>query len=133
MGVEPFLIASSVIGVLAQRLVRKICPHCKTEFKESRSALEELTAEEKIKNQKTFIGSGCTECKNTGYKGRIGIFELMEVNEQIKELILAKASSSTIAKAAQEKGMVTLHEDGIKKVLGGQTSIAEVVRVTKTE
>jgi type IV pilus assembly protein PilB len=133
MGVEPFLISSSVVGVLAQRLVRKICPHCKEEFKESAKALEELGANLKNKDAKTYIGKGCPECKNTGYRGRIGIFELMVISDKIKEMIIAKTSASVIAKTAREEGMLTLREDGVRKILDGATSVEEVVRVTMND
>ena len=132
MGVEPFLIASSIIGVLAQRLVRKICTKCKTEYKDSGKALENLGATN-VKNEKTFIGKGCKACKNTGYKGRYGLFELMTLSDKIKELIISKASTNVITKVARDEGMLTLREDGIKKVLDGITSIEEVVRVTMNE
>lgn len=132
MGVEPFLIASSIIGVLAQRLVRKICTKCKTEYKDTAKALENLGAGN-VKNEKTFIGKGCKACKNTGYKGRYGIFELMTLSDKVKELIISKASTNLISKVAREEGMLTLREDGIKKATDGVTSIEEVIRVTMNE
>jgi len=127
MGVEPFLIASSVIGVLAQRLVRLICPKCKEEFEPPEKLLEELKLTKKIK---FYHGKGCQECNNTGYSKRIGIFELLVVDEEIRRLTVARASQDEIKKVAVSKGMTTLFDDGMKKVEAGLTTIDELLRAT---
>ncbi len=130
LGVEPFLIASSVIGVMAQRLVRTICSGCKESYK----PLSELLKAMKIEEDVMFVkGKGCQICKGTGYKGRTGIFELMIPNDFIRELIIAKSSAIAIREAAIDSGMRTLRQDGIRKVLEGTTSVEEVFRATQEE
>ncbi len=133
IGVEPYLISSSVIGVLAQRLVRTICPACKTSYPADLNLLSELGDEvSKSKEPLTFHrGKGCKNCKQSGYWGRTGIFELLFVNEKIKQLIAEKASTQAIREAAKKTvGMVSLREDGLSKVLKGITTLEEVDRVT---
>lgn len=130
MGIEPFLISSSVIGILAQRLVRKICPSCKESYKPTEKVLRELGIEDISGKTVFYRGKGCKNCKNTGYKGRLGIFELLITDEKIRELVLEKASADVIKHAALEAGMKTLRQDGIRKALDGSTSIEEVMRVT---
>jgi len=132
MGVEPFLISSSVIGIVAQRLVRTICNSCKESYAPSREILGELGAR-LPENTKFYRGKGCKTCKNTGYKGRIGIFELLTLNDKIRDLIVTKTSSTQIRRVAQEAGMKTLREDGIAKVQAGVTTIDEVIRVTQMD
>jgi general secretion pathway protein E len=131
LGVEPYLVSSSLIAVLAQRLVRKICPECKQEYHPSESELRELglTAD----SGKFFIGAGCSKCFNTGYKGRTGIYELMMVDEQIREMINVRQTAGVIKQKAIEKGLQTLRMYGAKKVLLGATTIAEVLRVTQAD
>ncbi len=139
MGVEPFLIASTVNVIIAQRLVRKICENCKTErqlkTQEIYSILEsiglDLTVEniKKIKKAKFYIGKGCNTCNNTGYYGRLGIFEVLPVTERIKELIMKRANSGEIKSAAINEGMTTMVQDGFNKVLAGLTTIEEILRV----
>lgn len=130
MGVEPFLISSSVTGVVAQRLVRTICPFCKQETKPSPDLLKQIELPPKA--EATFFkGKGCPKCKRTGYKGRIGIFELLLISDRIRELIMSKTSSSVIKEAAREMGLKTLQEDGLEKALKGITTIEEVLRVTQ--
>jgi type II secretory ATPase GspE/PulE/Tfp pilus assembly ATPase PilB-like protein len=132
MGVEPFLISSSIIGIIAQRLVRKICPSCKEAYKPSAEAIADIGLP--VPDGASFYrGKGCKACKNTGYKGRLGIFEMLMLNEKMRDLVLAKVSSNTIKKAAQENGMKTLREDGLEKVLSGVTTIDEVIRVTQLD
>lgn len=129
MGVEPFLISSSVIGILAQRLVRSICDKCKEPYKPAQDILEFLATDA----EELYRGKGCNACKMTGYRGRIGIFELLVVNEEIRKMIVEKASSEEIKKRAIEMGMRILKEDGIDKVLKGITTIEEIVRATQGE
>ena len=132
MGIEPFLISSSVIGVLAQRLVRKICPYCKKEVpitNEIKNILEVCHLDSE--NIKIFHGEGCSHCKKTGYKGRTAIFEFMVVNDCIRELIYRNAPLSEIRDAAiKVNGMLTLKEDGLQKVMEGVTTLEEVMRAT---
>jgi type IV pilus assembly protein PilB len=130
MGIEPFLIASSVIGVLAQRLLRLICNKCKETYTPPRDAIKRLGMNVDEGSEVTFCrGRGCEQCKGTGYKGRIGIFELMPVTDKIRDLILAKASSYSIKEAAIEAGMKTLKEDALEKILLGLTTLEESLRV----
>ncbi|MBI5383673.1 MAG: Flp pilus assembly complex ATPase component TadA [Verrucomicrobia bacterium] len=134
MGIEPFLVASSVEAVMAQRLVRTICPHCKTPEKVDRDYLLKIGFPEHEIDATTFYrGAGCEECRSLGYQGRMGIYELLLVNEAVRPLILSRAAASTIAQRAIDHGMRTLRIDGWNKVKAGQTTIQEVLRVTQTE
>ena len=134
MGVEPFLISSSIIGIIAQRLVRTICGSCKESYVPSKQVLDDLGIPiADTTNLKFYRGKGCKTCKNTGYKGRLGIFEMLMLNDKMRDMILAKVSSNQIKKAAQEAGMKTLREDGLAKVLAGMTTIDEVMRVTQLD
>jgi len=132
IGVEPYLISSSVIGVLAQRLVRAICPHCKAPVPPDESVLKEIKEQiSKLKELPSFSrGKGCKQCKQSGYLGRKGIFELLVINAQVKHLISEKASSVAIREAAREtSGFSSLREDGLMKVVKGITTKEEVDRV----
>lgn len=130
MGVEPFLVSSSVIGIIAQRLVRKICPDCKEKYSPS-SEMMKSAGINPDHAKEFFKGKGCVKCRKTGYRGRIGIFELMVMNDKIKELVVTKAPAETIRKAAVASGMMTLLEDGLDKVRQGITTIEEVLRVSR--
>lgn len=133
MGVEPFLISSSVIAVIAQRLVRVICEKCKEEYVPGEDVLRGLNIGEELKNNKNkfnlFRGTGCSFCKNTGYYGRTSIYELIVLDEEIKSLIVSKASSNMIKEVALRKGMKTLKESGLERAIQGITTIGEVLRV----
>ena len=137
MGVEPFLVSSSVIGVLAQRLVRMICKDCKEEYTPTEETLRDvgLLDEPRTTNHepriKFYRGKGCAKCMKTGYKGRIGIFELMIMDEDIRKLTIAKTSHDEIKKQAVASGMITLKQDGIQKVKNGLTTVEEMLRVTE--
>jgi type IV pilus assembly protein PilB len=131
MGIEPFLIASSLIGVTAQRLVRKICPYCKIEYTPHIDSLSFLDLEIP-KNVKLYRGHGCDKCQGKGYMGRTALQEVMVVDESIKTLILERASSSMIKEQARKNGMRTLLEDGWAKALEGITTVEEVLRVVAT-
>jgi len=160
MGIEPFLISSSLIGVLAQRLVRKICTACKAEYTPPEAVLQEFSppepaekrgkwspeqkgefymmetekrSEQKKDSSPTsfYRGKGCATCRQIGYRGRIGIFELMEMNEEIRNLIVAKSPPAAIKAAALREGMRALRDDGFDKVKAGITTIEEVLRVTR--
>jgi len=130
MDIDAFLVASSVIGILAQRLVRVICPKCKESYQWTAPALSELPFP---KETPLFRGRGCPACKHSGYKRRLGIFELLPVTQSIKDLVTAKAPAHEIREAARQAGMRTLREDGFAKVLAGLTTLEEVLRVTQLE
>jgi len=129
MGVEPFLITSSLIGVLAQRLVRRICPNCRQEYKVSVETIKELSLEEEIPH--FYKGKGCSHCLQSGYKGRVAIFELFASSEKIRDLILARASGDEVKRQAQAEGMKTLRESAIEKLQSGITTVDELLRVTQ--
>lgn len=130
MGIEPFLIASSVIGVLAQRLLRLICPKCKESYIPPKDALERLGMKSEDGTPITFSrGRGCDYCKGTGYKGRIGIYELMPITDNIRDMILNKDSSYRIKETAIQEGMKTLRDDAMEKILLELTTLEESLRV----
>ncbi|MCK4240625.1 MAG: Flp pilus assembly complex ATPase component TadA, partial [Candidatus Atribacteria bacterium] len=131
MGVEPFLISSSVIGVMAQRLVRKICMHCKKEVKLT-SEIMKIFEEYNLSREeiKLYKGEGCRFCNGTGYKGRLGIFELIKITDTLRNLITGSAPLEKIREVALREGMHTLKEDGLRKVGRGITTLEEVIRVT---
>ncbi|MEI7809056.1 MAG: GspE/PulE family protein [Verrucomicrobiota bacterium] len=134
MGIEPFLIASSVEAVQAQRLIRTICPHCKTEQKVDHDYLRKIGfPEADIETAKFWHGAGCENCRQQGYQGRKGIYELLIVTEALRPLIMNRASATTIAQRAMEAGMRTLRTDGWNKVKAGTTTIEEILRVTQME
>jgi type IV pilus assembly protein PilB len=131
MGIEPFLVATSVNLIQAQRLIRRICKDCKTEHPMPVEALLEIGfSAEEAKQLKTYKGSGCQTCNNTGYKGRVGLYEVMEVTDDMRELILIGASALELRKKAIDDGMITLRESGLYKIRNGVTTIEEVVRET---
>lgn len=134
MGVEPFLVSSSVNAIMAQRLVRKICPNCREAYKPDTEYLARVgVSPVKFGDRLLYRGRGCPECLGTGYKGRLGLFELMILNDNLKSLILTTSDAGQIKKqalAALSFGMRTLRQDGLRKVLAGQTTLEEVFRVT---
>ncbi len=129
MGIEPFLIASSAIGILAQRLARKICDRCKKPYTATPALLKSLGIASS--NVTFYRGEGCTACKKTGYQGRVGFYELMDMTEAVRALIISKASSSAIKAAAAQAGFKTLRQAGLAKAAAGVTTIEEVLRVTQ--
>ncbi len=135
MGIEHYLMASALVGVLAQRLVRKICSHCKKLAKVGKKSLEEIGSEIKdiLDVNDLYEGEGCEKCNRTGYRGRIGIYELLLIHEEIHDMILKKTSSVHIKEKARSLGMTTLREDGWQKVKDGVTSVSEIYRVTLEE
>lgn len=133
MGVEPFLVASATLGVLAQRLVRKVCSQCKVDFYPEVDLLKELGFNPEKRKWKFYRGTGCQACKNTGYRGRLGIYEIMLVNEEIRTLCLKQAPGDAIRRAAMRAGMQTLRQDGYLKALQGMTTLEEVIRVTNVD
>ena len=131
MGIEPFLVATSVNLIQAQRLIRRICKDCKHDHQTPVEALIEVGFKgDEAKSLKTYKGKGCSTCNNTGYKGRIGLYEVMEITDEIRELILIGASALELRKKAIDDGMITLHESGLHKIRAGVTTIEEVVRET---
>jgi general secretion pathway protein E len=128
LGVQPFLISATVIGIIAQRLVRRICPHCKKE--------RELSADERTylqlgkKAQRVWEGEGCKECRGTGYRGRTGIFEVLDMNERIKSMVKGSMELADLSAAAVEEGMDTLRQVAIRKMLEGATTYEEVISMT---
>jgi len=134
MGIAPYLVSSSIIGVLAQRLVRRVCSKCTAPSPQDKKVITDLGFSLKDGEKATLKkGKGCPACGHTGYRGRIGIFELMMMDQEIKELVMEKTSTGALKNAAREVGMVTLREDGIEKALRGITNIDEVLRVTSEE
>jgi type IV pilus assembly protein PilB len=131
MGVEPYLIASSLIGVLAQRLVREICQHCKTKYKPTPALLQSIGIKEAPATLNLYRGTGCRECNHTGYRGRTGIFELMLVTDYMRQLILRKSSTAEIEIEARKAGMQSLRQDGIRKALQGITTLEEILAATQ--
>jgi type II secretory ATPase GspE/PulE/Tfp pilus assembly ATPase PilB-like protein len=129
MGVEHYLVASTLVGVMAQRLVRRICDECKEAYPASADMRELLGPEVKT----IFRGAGCPACMNTGYKGRIAIFELLEIGDDIRDLIVDKSAARDIKEKAVSMGMRTLYQDGIEKVNKGITTLEEVLRVTQVQ
>jgi len=132
MGVEPFLVSSSLVGVLAQRLIRILCPNCKEPFTPTDEELAELGMDRNTLQDNTlFRPKGCPNCAETGYQGRTGIYEILLVEEEVQSLILKGVDANVIRKAALRRGMTTLRMDGATKVIQGITSIQEVARVTQ--
>ena len=140
MGVEPFLVASSIIGILAQRLVRTLCPHCKEEYKPSAEVISSLRAGQDksviaspkgAKQSLFYRETGCKKCKSRGFSGRSGIYELLIPNDPIRDLISRKASATILRDEAVKAGMKTLRDSGLEKVVAGVTSVSELLRVTE--
>jgi type IV pilus assembly protein PilB len=131
MGIEPFLVATSVNLIQAQRLIRRVCAECKAEHPTPVEALVEVGfTPDEAKSMKIYKGKGCAKCNNTGYKGRVGLYEVMEITDDIRELILIGASALELRKRAVEQGMLTLRHSGLIKIKSGITTIEEVVRET---
>jgi len=134
MKIEPFLVSSAVTGILAQRLVRKLCPDCRSSYIPSEEMIQHF---EGLLPQQTdlkfYRSSGCESCQQIGYRGRTGIYELLLMNEEIRELLMSGADANRIRKAAQQAGMTSLREDGLRKAEAGETSLEEVLRVTQLD
>ena len=137
MGVEPFLVASSLMAVMAQRLVRRVCPHCRESYRPTAEELKEVAltpeAVARAGNPTIYRAKGCDACGGTGYRGRTGIYELLLVDDDIRQLTLKNVDSSTIKRTGVQKGMLTLLDDGARKVLAGETTLAEVLSVTQED
>jgi len=131
MGIEPFLVATSVHLICAQRLVRRVCKECKEEINAPpQSLIEAGFSPQEVKNIKIFKGKGCPTCNGTGYKGRVGLYEVMEVDDELRELILVGASAIELKKKSVERGMITLRQSGLIKIREGITTMEEVLRET---
>jgi type IV pilus assembly protein PilB len=134
MGLEPYLITATLEGILAQRLVRKICEDCRTEFEPSPEMLMELALRPAdVVGKKFYYGRGCDRCNNTGHKGRMGIFELVLINDEIRDQISSGASTDQLRSACRKQGMSTLREAGLRAIFDGKTTIEEIVRETVVE
>ncbi|MHC4572073.1 MAG: GspE/PulE family protein [Planctomycetota bacterium] len=134
LGVEPFLITATLEGIVAQRLIRKICKGCKTPYEPTELQLQELgLSPEDIKGKELYYGRGCNRCNNTGYRGRTGIFEIMVFNDEVCELIMNHASTNLLREAAQKGGMKLLRDSGLAAIYNGVTTIEEVVKETISE
>jgi general secretion pathway protein E/type IV pilus assembly protein PilB len=131
IGVKPFLVASSTRGIMAQRLVRRICEHCKEEYQATDNELRLLgAAGEQLKGVTLYRGAGCPDCAYNGYRGRLGIFEIFVINDEVRHMIYERVSASELRTKARELGMRTLREDGLRKVVAGHTTLQEIIRVT---
>ena len=131
LGIEPFLLTATIEGIIAQRLIRKICQHCKEEMTPTDEMLLELNlSRDEIKGKKFYYGKKCPACNHTGYKGRMAIFEMMLMTSRIRQLIMSHASTEAIRNAAREEGMRTLRESGLKAMFDGYSTVEEVVRET---
>jgi type II secretory ATPase GspE/PulE/Tfp pilus assembly ATPase PilB-like protein len=136
MGIEPFLVSSSLECLIAQRLVRLICPKCKIALSKERTdeVFYQISAENLADLQRQlYEGKGCKECRFTGYLGRTAIYEIIEVSEPIREMVIKRASAQQIKQKAIQEGMRSLRQDGIHKVLEGLTTYSEVLRVSQEE
>jgi len=134
MGIEPFLIASSVEGLVAQRLVRRLCPSCRRPWKVDEQFLDSIGfPKERLHEGTIYEAGGCEECRGTGFRGRTGIYEILVISDHIRPLIVSRAASSTIKQEAVKRGMRTLREDGWTKVLKGVTTLEEVLRVSEED
>ena len=130
MGVEPFLVASTVAGVMSQRLVRVLCEHCKEPYTPERDKMPDDFPWDDLDGRPLYRATGCRECRQVGYRGRLGIFELMKTTDEVRSLANARASSWEMRKVAIETGMLTLRMDAWAKALDGRTSLEEVNRNT---
>ncbi|MGQ9845546.1 MAG: GspE/PulE family protein [Caldisericia bacterium] len=134
IGIEPYLISSVLVGVVAQRLLRTICPSCKVDYKPTKEELNLVFGEKVLDREIKFKrGKGCGDCNYTGYRGRIGVFEVLPITKNLKNLIISKESNDSIANEARKEGMMTLLEAGFEKVIQGITTVEEVLRVIRVE
>jgi general secretion pathway protein E/type IV pilus assembly protein PilB len=131
MGVKPFLVASAVKAIMAQRLIRKVCPKCRVPYMPTDYEMQVLKMNpDEMKNATLVRGNGCNECSRTGYRGRMGIYEIFSVDDEVRRLIYEKVPSNVIRARARELGMRTLREDGVRKIMAGITTPEEVISIT---
>jgi general secretion pathway protein E len=135
MGIEPFLVSSSVMAVMAQRLVRRVCPACRVAYDPTLEEIRQLgMSADRFEGRSVYrTGPGCQDCKRTGYRGRTGIHELLVIDDDVRALVMKNADAATIRRAATAKGMSTLREDGADKLLAGVTTVDEILRVTQED
>jgi len=139
MEVEPYLVSSTINVIIAQRLVRNICQSCTKEFKPKRELIKQIANNvsekkyEELKEKKFYKGVGCKRCNGTGYKGRSGIYEVLQNSSEISDLIIEKTSAEKIAQIAKKQGFVTMFEDGLNKALAGKTTLEEILRAVKLD
>ena len=131
LGLEPFMVSTALLGVVSMRLVRTLCPKCKEPYEADASTLGRGVANSTVPGAKVTLyhGRGCTNCHNTGFRGRTGIYEILEIDERLRQLVSSGASDAQIRQAAIENGMRSIGEDGLRKVLDGRTTMDEVTRV----
>jgi type IV pilus assembly protein PilB len=129
MGVEPFLVSSAVDCVLAQRLARRLCPDCRREWRPKKEVLIDAGYDADNLPELVYRSDGCRKCGNTGYRGRVGVHEVLMITEEVSRLCVEEATAEEIKQVAIDQGMLTLRQDGLEKVRAGQTSIEEIVRV----
>ncbi|MFA4836701.1 MAG: type II/IV secretion system protein, partial [Dehalococcoidia bacterium] len=128
LGVEPYLIASTIVGVVAQRMIRRICPHCTAKFKPSEDEIKAYESEMGPEEAVFYHGVGCNFCKDTGYLGRTGVFEVFVMSEQVRRMLVNRASAGEIRSQALSDGLVTMRYEGMKKVKEGITTPSEVLK-----
>ncbi|MDG1481716.1 MAG: type II secretion system ATPase GspE [Myxococcota bacterium] len=133
MGIEPFLVASSLVAILAQRLVRRLCPHCKEVYQPTSEELRDVGLDPATFRDQLWRAVGCGECKNKGYAGRTGIYELLVVDDDIRHTVTSGGDAGMVKKKAVAKNMLTLRDDGLRKALAGETSLDEILRVTQED
>ena len=134
IGIQPFLVASSVLAIMAQRLVRKVCPKCRVRYDPPAHILSGLGLRPEVAKKANFMkGKGCSYCNKKGYRGRMGIYELMIMTPQVREMAFKGESTQNVRKMARKQGMRTLFEDGIVKAIRGITTVDEVLRITQRE
>jgi general secretion pathway protein E/type IV pilus assembly protein PilB len=133
MGVEPFLVASTVEAVMAQRLIRRLCEHCKEPYQPKRDDMPADFPWDHLADRPLYRSTGCRECRQVGYRGRMGIYELLLTTEAVRQLAHDRRSTWDIKKVALAEGMRTLRDDGWDKAMAGATSVDEVLRITKTD
>jgi type IV pilus assembly protein PilB len=134
LGLEPFLVTATLEAIVAQRLVRRICLNCKTEFKPTEELLMELElTPEDVGDRVLYYGKGCDYCNNTGYRGRMGIYEIMAMNDRLRELVMRHASTAVLRNEAVKSGMRPLRDTGLMAIYDGITTIEEVVKETIVE
>jgi general secretion pathway protein E len=133
MGVEPFLVSSSLLMIVAQRLVRRLCMDCREAYNPSDVELRDVGLMRSAITKPIYRATGCKSCLDTGYKGRTGIYEMLSVTDSVRQLVMQSSDSGAVRKAAIADGMNTLRQDGLLKVIAGFTSFDEVIRVTQEE
>jgi type IV pilus assembly protein PilB len=130
IGVEPYLISAAVNAILSQRLVRRVCQHCKEDYEPS-GEMQEFLQLQGLPVDKTCRGKGCDRCRKTGYSGRVGIYEMLVMDDSLRDMVTRNPDVTQLRKLCRERGLVSLREDGFQKVLKGQTTVDEILRVTE--